>query len=56
MVSEGAGVRVKEKNRLIRVDQIDEKKGTFRGVELSLETMVGTNGSGNSSTFVQSKA
>ena len=34
MVSVGACVRVKEKNRLIRVDQIDEKKGTFRGVRI----------------------
>jgi hypothetical protein len=34
MVSVGACVRVKEKNRLVRVDQIDEKKGTFRGVRI----------------------
>ena len=34
MVSLGACVRVKEKNRLVRVDQIDEKKGTFKGVRI----------------------
>jgi len=34
MVSVGACVRVKEKNRLVRVDQIDEKKGTFKGVRI----------------------
>jgi len=34
LVSVGACVRVKEKNRLVRVDQIDEKKGTFKGVRI----------------------